>query len=169
MLKSTGENRTVQKTTAQKTTVQTITQFLKVVYWIITLTILTIRSTVFSSTSSAPTKVAFSSLYSSKTNIINWVMSVPWLESGSTGKYQHSVKGFPRAAPSGTPLTSCWYFPVLPSSRLGTDTIHYSAGQCSTIQSIVVQSRIVQHSTVQCSVVQLSAVQCSTTQYTAVQ
>ena len=29
----------------------------------------------------------------------------------------------PRAAPLGNPLTSCWYFPVLPSSRLGTDSV----------------------------------------------
>ena len=60
-------------------------------------------------------KVAFSSMYSSKTNIINWVMSVPWLKSGSTGKYHHTVKE--------VPSTSCWYFPVLPSSRLGTDSV----------------------------------------------
>ena len=125
-------------TTLYCSAVQCITQFLKVVYWIITLTVLTIRSMVFSSTSSAPTKVAFSSLYSSKTNIINWVMSVPWLESGSTGKYQHSVKGFPRAAPSGTPLTSCWYFPVLPSSRLGTDTVLY---RLYTVQPSTVEAQ----------------------------
>ena len=34
---------------------------------------------------------------------------------------------FPWAAPLGTPSTSCWYFPVLPSSRLGTDSMPYLA------------------------------------------
>ena len=53
---------------------------------------------------------------------INWVMSVPWLESGSTENTSIWSWEFPRAAPSGTPSTSCWYFPVLPSYRLGTDS-----------------------------------------------
>ena len=61
---------------------------------------------------------------------INWIMSVPWLELGSTGKYQHLV--------SGVPSTSCWYFPVLPSSCLGTNSV-----QCSRVQYSAVQwSRI---------------------------
>ena len=49
-------------------------------------------------------------------------MSVPWLESRSTENTSIQSREFPRAAPSGTPSTSCWYFPVLPSSRQGTDS-----------------------------------------------
>ena len=65
---------------------------------------------------------------------INWIMSVPWLESGSTENTSIRSREFPRAAPSGTPSTSCWYFPVLPSSRLGTDSVQYSTVQYSTVQ-----------------------------------
>ena len=54
---------------------------------------------------------------------------------GSTGKYQHSVSG----VPSETPLTSCWYFPVLPSSCLGTDSVQYSADQSSTGLQMIIQ------------------------------
>ena len=36
---------------------------------------------------------------------------------------------FPWAAPSGTPSTSCWYFPVLPSSRLCTDSVPFQLGR----------------------------------------
>ena len=64
-------------------------------------------------------KVAFSSMYSSKTNIINWVMSVPWLKSGSTGKYQHSVSEVPSGCALGNSLDLMLVFPCSPllSSR----------------------------------------------------
>ena len=60
---------------------------------------------------------------------------------------------FPRAAPSGTPSTSCWYFPVLPSSRLGTDSVQYI-----TEQRIILQNSKEQCRTKQCSTEQLSSI-----------
>ena len=74
----------------------------------------------------------------------NWIMSSPCLKSGSTGKYQHSV--------SGIPSTSCWYFPVLPSSRQGTDTILHSTLQLSTIEPFTIQ--ISQYSFIQYNILQ---------------
>ena len=62
-------------------------------------------------------------------------MSVHRLESGSTGKYQHSV--------SGVPSTSCCYFPVLPSSRLGTDSEH------AVVLKDMSNVTIVQHNSIQ--------------------
>ena len=52
-------------------------------------------------------------------------MSVPRQEEGSTGKYQHEVKGVPEGAARGNPLTECWYFPVLPDSSQGTDITQF--------------------------------------------
>ena len=49
------------------------------------------------------------------------IESVPWLEEGSTGKYQHEVE----EGPEGTPETKCWQFPVLPDSSQGTDIIQF--------------------------------------------
>ena len=46
--------------------------------------------------------------------------SVPRREEGSTGKYQHEVKGVPEGAARGNPSTECWYFTVLPDSSQGT-------------------------------------------------
>ena len=47
-------------------------------------------------------------------------VSVPRQEEGSTGKYQHEVKGVPEGAARGNPSTECWYFTVLPDSSQGT-------------------------------------------------
>ena len=46
-------------------------------------------------------------------------MSVPWLESGSTGKYQHSVSGVPSGCALGNSLDLMLVFPCTPllSSR----------------------------------------------------
>ena len=52
-------------------------------------------------------------------------MSVPRREEGSTGKYQHKVKGVPEGAAQGNPLTECWYFTVLPDLSQGTDIIQF--------------------------------------------
>ena len=53
-------------------------------------------------------------------------VSVPRREEGSTGKYQHEVKGVPEGAARGNPLTECWYFPVLPDSSQGTDITQFT-------------------------------------------
>ena len=58
------------------------------------------------------------------------------------------LREFPRAASSGTPLTTSWYFPVLPSSCQGTDTVEFSSLQYSTVQCIMMQYSIIQCSTV---------------------
>ena len=52
-------------------------------------------------------------------------VSVPRREEGSTGKYQHEVKGVPEGAARGNPSTECWYFPVLPDSSQGTDITQF--------------------------------------------
>ena len=49
------------------------------------------------------------------------------------GKYQNLVWGIPSGCALGNFLDlmrcSCWYFPVLPSSRPGTDSVHTNAKQ----------------------------------------
>ena len=58
-------------------------------------------------------------------NEIDWTESVHRREEGSTGKYQHEVKGVPEGAARGNPSTECWYFPVLPDSSQGTDITQF--------------------------------------------
>ena len=55
--------------------------------------------------------------------IMNWIIS--YLDSSRGVQENTSIqpREFPRAAPSGTPSTSCWYFPVLPSSRQCRDSL----------------------------------------------
>ena len=52
---------------------------------------------------------------------------------GVQGNTSMRSREFPRAQPEGTPETECWYFPVLPSSRLGTDSVQFSVLQCSEV------------------------------------
>ena len=47
---------------------------------------------------------------------------------------------FPQAAPLGTPSTSNGYFPVLPSSCQGTDTVQYSGGGGAALNHSLVES-----------------------------
>ena len=61
----------------------------------------------------------------------NWIMSVPWLESGSTGKYQHSVSGVPSGCALGNSLDLMLVFPCTPllSSRYRLsirENVHFS-------------------------------------------
>ena len=52
----------------------------------------------------------------------------------------YSPQEFPRAVPSGTPSTSCWYFPVLLLlSRYRLSTVVYTLTQCSTLYYNTVQ------------------------------
>ena len=61
-------------------------------------------------------------------------MSVFWLKSGSTGKYQHSVLGVPRELPhplvfSCTPLLSSRYrFTTVQESKVETKCGHWTGG-----------------------------------------
>ena len=98
---------------------------------------------------------------------INWIMSVSWLESGSTGKYQHSVMGVHSGCALRNSLNIMMVFPCTPLgpySRLGTasvqvKTVMYSAIQWSVVQYSEEHLSTVQGSAVVCSAV-LSAVQC---------
>ena len=94
-------------------------------------------------------------------------MSVPWLESGSTENTSIWSREFPPAAPSGTPLTSYWYFPVLPSSRQGTDSVHCGAAQyiLHSVHLSEVHYTVVKFCTFKCKSVHSSALLCSTLQY----
>ena len=64
-------------------------------------------------------------LLSASFTVLYCTESVHRREEGSTGKYQHEVKGVPEGAARGNPLTECWYFPVLPDSSQGTDITQF--------------------------------------------
>ena len=74
-----------------------------------------------------------------------------------------------RGVLENTSIRSCWYFPVLASSGLGTDSVQYTTVHYSAVQCSAVQYSAVQYSILQCSTVYYSAVQYTIVQYSTVQ
>ena len=85
---------------------------------------------------------------------INWIMSVPWLESGSTGKYQHSVSGVPSGCALGNSLDLMLVFPCTPLlssmyrlstvQNRGRSAVHYIAVHCKSAICYTVKFNAVQ-------------------------
>ena len=84
----------------------------------------------------------------------SWIKSVPWLESRSTGKYQHSVSGIPSGCALGNSLNLMLVFPCTPllSSRYrhNTDCVWCcpGTGECDLEEGWAMMSRSSQHCTV---------------------